>query len=306
MSSTLNAEEPVKRKIFYNNKVEQSGPDEKDIRSRIVPFPAVFYTPETKLGGAGSFVYFTYGDDKIKPRRPDTISAVAFYTQKKQSLGALSYKNYFYNCLFLWSLKGSFSDFEKKFYGIGSNTKKEDEEIFINRKYSCLTSIQIGIIDNLYFGAVYNIQKIKALDIEKGRIIDTHSISGIEGGIVSGIGGILSFDSRDNSFSPGRGVLADISIIPYRSYFRSDYTYAEHRFDIRIYQMLPWKDVMAFQFLCIYNTKNPPFQVMPELGGQNIMRGYYQGRYRDKAYTASQLEYRFFIYEHFVFRVPCW
>ena len=35
-----------------------------------------------------------------------------------------------------------------------------------------------------------------------------------------------------------------------------------------------------------------PFYRLPALGGQNMLRGYYEGRYRDELYLASQVEYR--------------
>jgi outer membrane protein assembly factor BamA len=36
-----------------------------------------------------------------------------------------------------------------------------------------------------------------------------------------------------------------------------------------------------------------PFNQMALVGGENLMRGYYYGRYRDKNYIAAQAEYRF-------------
>jgi hypothetical protein len=38
---------------------------------------------------------------------------------------------------------------------------------------------------------------------------------------------------------------------------------------------------------------SPPVYELPAMGGQRIMRGYYQGRYRDKVLFATQAEYRF-------------
>ena len=35
-----------------------------------------------------------------------------------------------------------------------------------------------------------------------------------------------------------------------------------------------------------------PFYYLSQLGGQNILRGYYQGRFRDKNLAALQAEYR--------------
>jgi outer membrane protein assembly factor BamA len=41
---------------------------------------------------------------------------------------------------------------------------------------------------------------------------------------------------------------------------------------------------------------SPPFYELAALGGPYQMRGYYEGRYRDKAYATAQMEYRMFIF----------
>ena len=42
----------------------------------------------------------------------------------------------------------------------------------------------------------------------------------------------------------------------------------------------------------IYSGDDVPWSMMPLLGSDERMRGYYQGRYRDKNVVSSQLEYR--------------
>jgi outer membrane translocation and assembly module TamA len=37
----------------------------------------------------------------------------------------------------------------------------------------------------------------------------------------------------------------------------------------------------------------PPFYVLPQLGNDELMRGYYTGRYRDKSLLAGQAELRY-------------
>ncbi|MEO0405438.1 MAG: BamA/TamA family outer membrane protein, partial [Bacteroidota bacterium] len=53
----------------------------------------------------------------------------------------------------------------------------------------------------------------------------------------------------------------------------------------------------AYQVFLNYNTPlngdEVPFNQLALMGGENLMRGYYLGRYRDNALLASQVEYRF-------------
>ncbi len=47
------------------------------------------------------------------------------------------------------------------------------------------------------------------------------------------------------------------------------------------------------QVLGQFTMGSVPFNQLPQLGGPNLMRGYYQGRFRDNNHLASQIEYRF-------------
>jgi hypothetical protein len=50
--------------------------------------------------------------------------------------------------------------------------------------------------------------------------------------------------------------------------------------------------VLAVQALLWNVSGEPTFRHMAEVGGDKIMRGYYQGRYRDHSLFALQAEYR--------------
>ena len=50
--------------------------------------------------------------------------------------------------------------------------------------------------------------------------------------------------------------------------------------------------VIALQAYGRFVPGSPPFYELSALGGGTIMRGYFQGRYRDRYYTAAQVEYR--------------
>jgi hypothetical protein len=62
--------------------------------------------------------------------------------------------------------------------------------------------------------------------------------------------------------------------------------------DLRQYVSLKPQQILALQMYVQWVGGNPPFYEFPALGGQRIMRGYYQGRYRDEVLAAAQAEYR--------------
>jgi hypothetical protein len=56
---------------------------------------------------------------------------------------------------------------------------------------------------------------------------------------------------------------------------------------------MPFKEhILACELYSMLTTGDPPFHGMPLVGGASIMRGYYEGRFRDQNYLAGQLEYR--------------
>jgi hypothetical protein len=49
---------------------------------------------------------------------------------------------------------------------------------------------------------------------------------------------------------------------------------------------------VALQALAVASSGQPPFDQYPQLGGESLLRGYFQGRYRDRSLLAFQGEYR--------------
>lgn len=52
------------------------------------------------------------------------------------------------------------------------------------------------------------------------------------------------------------------------------------------------RGVLAGQFHTLLNYGNPPWGLMATLGSSYSMRGYYEGRYRDKCAMDAQIELR--------------
>ena len=55
---------------------------------------------------------------------------------------------------------------------------------------------------------------------------------------------------------------------------------------------IPRQSGLAGELKGMFNFGNPSWAMMAELGGSNSMRGYYEGRYRDKHSMSVQVELR--------------
>jgi len=62
--------------------------------------------------------------------------------------------------------------------------------------------------------------------------------------------------------------------------------------DFRKFFLLSERSVLALQGIAGLTAGNTPFRKLEELGGSDMMRGYYAGRFTDKCLTAYQAEYR--------------
>jgi outer membrane protein assembly factor BamA len=72
----------------------------------------------------------------------------------------------------------------------------------------------------------------------------------------------------------------------------SDFDFNRYILNLRQYLSITSNHLLAIQFYGNFVGGYSPFYELPALGGQNLMRGYFLGRYRDKQYVLAQAEYR--------------
>ncbi len=102
---------------------------------------------------------------------------------------------------------------------------------------------------------------------------------------------------RDNLYNAYRGWYALLSVLHYNKAIGSGYNYTQYILDVRKYFKLYKTHIIALQAYYEYNGPGDvPFRNLARMGGPERMRGYYSGRYTDKAHMCYQFEYRFPIF----------
>jgi len=99
-------------------------------------------------------------------------------------------------------------------------------------------------------------------------------------------------DRKKGTFYPTAGFSTELKGLRY-GFEESFYSLT---LDHRRYMSVYGDHVLAYQFLFHTSAGEVPFQMMAELGGPEMMRGYFEGRYLDRCYAAGQVEYRFPVY----------
>jgi outer membrane protein assembly factor BamA len=102
----------------------------------------------------------------------------------------------------------------------------------------------------------------------------------------------MTYDSRDSIFFPTTGSFHQLSALGFGRGLGSDYTFGRFCLDARRYLRFSASRVLALQSHILVQTGEPPFWRMGLLGGEDGLRGYYLGRYRDKDMIYVQAEYR--------------
>jgi len=249
--------------------------------------PYAFYTPETKWGfGISSGYYFS----REESRRISNIQGMAVYTLEKQFKLSISPKIFSEDKRSFYSGKFEVQNYPDKFYGIGRDADSLQD--FSWRNLSFLFQRQRVVFSDLMIGyQVYlDYGKMKDPIIEERYL--NQVIYGNGEFFTSALGGLVTWDSRDNMFFARSGSFYKISLLSSSKIFLSEYNYTRVVADIREFGEISRSTSIGFQFYGDFTWGDVPFQRLPMEGGSEILRGIRQGRYRDNMMMAAQVELR--------------
>jgi hypothetical protein len=261
----------------------------------LLAFPFAVRSLETNWGFGGIAArFFRPGHDTTV--RTSDVNVLGLYTLRSQLILVLSSTIFFPKEDHIVRFQASYSYYPDDFWGLGNHTQYDAKTPFNQKQYFINPQFLKRIHGNVYVGVTYEYQHTGPVDYAAGSVFDQENIAGRHGGNTSGIGPILSWDTRNNAYSPDRGGFAEIQFEYFRPYTGSDFNFSLLSIDLRKFFHLSPKSVLAIQGLGGLTFGNTPFRKLEELGGTDMMRGYYGGRYTDKCLMAYQAEYRRFLF----------
>jgi outer membrane protein assembly factor BamA len=268
-------------------------PKDKDTyKARLIGVPFIYYSPETKLAFGGGGVFNFRAGRRKEESRTSSIWGYASYNMARQ-FSVLVKPEIFLkaNSVYLHA-NIRYERAPQLFYGIGNDMPAAAEESFTPKTLTVQLGAKKRVIASLFAGLQYDFENLVLEKVEPGGLLDAGLIPGRDGGMFSGFGLSLDWDTRDAVLFPRRGVFAALNADAYGSMAGSDATYTSLKLDIRKYVGVGVDRVMAFQVYVHSTGGDVPFQRLALLGGESLMRGYYKGRFRDKGLFALQAEYR--------------
>ena len=281
--------------VFVDSAEVAQDTTKKDRNGTFLLLPIITFAPETslRLGVLGGYYFRPRG---ASPKTQlSTLRFPISYTLENQARIRFSYSIFMRENRHIFDGHVEWFLFPLFFYGIGPDAQEEDEELFTSEALSVNFNYFRNIKGFAFLGFRYiyynsNITEVKP----EGLLSQEGLVPGNTGGASSGVGLMLRIDSRDNRINSAKGVFMETAVTTYQGEFGSDFEYTKYELDVRKYfGIMDGKRVIAIQGRFEHNWEEPPFENLALLGGDEIMRGHYLGRFRDKSFWSAQAEYRF-------------
>lgn len=248
------------------------------------------YASDTKfgLGIVAAGLYRTDPNDSILPPSNVSlfgdVSSVGFYMLGVRGNHIapagryrIDYHLYFYS-------------FPSDFWGIGYEMGDNDDNKSDMKRWQAQAeaSFLFRVADNFYVGPMAAYDYVIGKQIERPELLQ-----GMDKHIWNvGAGVSLVYDNRDNLTNPHRGIYLNLKQMFRPKFMGNDYAFSTTHFRFDAYQRLGNGTILAEDFGANLNFGNPSWGMMAELGGTCSMRGYYEGRYRDKHSLEATVELR--------------
>jgi len=253
-----------------------------------LPLPFASYTPATKVAVG---VVLGYYGPAPPDQAPSRMELTLKGTQRRQIVAKLEPELYLKNGQ--WRVEGELraSEYPDFFYGIGGDTPAENEEEYTARYGTVDLVAQRRLGNSLRVGPRLFGRIGTVTEPESGGRIDRGMVPGARGGVNVGGGFSALWDTRDSVYYPHTGTYGEGVATWYSGAWGSDHTFGHLKTDLRGYRSVG-PGVAAAQAYAGATVGTAPFQLLPRLGGNDRMRGYREGRFRDRVYWTVQAEYR--------------
>lgn len=283
---------PIQRS-FFKKFLDYFNDANKEKKNKNFDFSVIggpHFSSDTKLGvglvAAG--LYHTDRNDSILPPSNVSlfgdVSTVGFYLLGirgnhlfPKDKYRFNYNLYFYSFPSLYWGKG---------YENGCNDTNESE---YNRfQAQVKADFLFRVAPNMYIGPIAVFDYIYGRNLEKPKLWEgmatrTTNIS---------LGFSILYDSRDFLTNAYKGYYLRVDQRFSPDFLGNKYAFSSTELTTSYYHAL-WKGgILAGQFHSLLNYGDPPWGLMATLGSSYSMRGYYEGRYRDKCALDAQVELR--------------
>lgn len=255
--------------------------------------PGPFYTPETSFG-IGVALVGLYQTDRATPDTPQSSLTLSGFASITGTFG-FDFDNYsYYNDdrqrLFV---HGDLVNQPTRYWGIGYAAGRDNHsQDYTGASFDLWPQLYQRVAPALWIGAGWSVAQLHARALEdnvRNSIGDTTDGPSV---FSSGASVHLLDDTRDFVPNPSRGHVLSVDYAAYRSDLGSDDNFDSLSTRFGSYLSLSTKTTLAFDLYGDFRSGDVPWNQLATLGNDQRMRGYYDGRYRDRDVVSTQIEWR--------------
>ena len=261
------------------------------------PLPVLGYSQEKGLEIGAAMLYSFYTDNKYPDftTRNSTLNLIPAVTTEKQF--KIDLKANIWTRSNTWHFKGNlrYHNYPLYFFGIGDTTHYDSRSLVSNIRYKVQLEGERRIGGHFYAGASILYQHDTYSSSDNKGVYTTMPLTDKEGGYVTFLGLTGIYDNRDNENFTRHGWWLKLNAA-YAPSFLSKHPL--FKLEAQGTHFIAFSRKSTLGFNGIFNSlqgKMLPFYLLPEMGNDLIMRGYYTGRYRNQNYLAGQAEYRYLV-----------
>ncbi len=262
----------------------------------VVPLPILAYSPDTG-GMFGLAAMFFYGPDVGVPEEerrgiPNNIAAInGIWTTTGSYVAAASTTNYLNELRYRWDNSLAVVYAPSLYFGTGPHANSE--ETYAEVRVGGETQFSFRVAPNLYAGPLFQWEEVTLQETEDDGILATGELTGSEERMVlSGPGVGIIRDTTGGAFWPSSGSVTATDIRFFSGPTGSTESFGLYRLQYGRYFPVRKDHVLAVQGRFRGSWGDVPFQNLPSIGGDGVMRGLLEGRYRDNVAAILQGEYR--------------
>lgn len=260
---------------------EPSDSTERHTYLRLLPVPAFGYEPETDwyFGGVVLFNFDLYNDTTT---RPSNLSLEFNYTLRKQRILDAGWD--WFSARERWYSEGyvEWSFYPDYYFGVGPEARASERLLFESERLIFDLGLYRSFAPAWYAGIFIQYANYSGLD---KRYQD--DFQELRNASLMRLAPALRYDSRNSLLKPSQG--AYWHLLAGNTWSTKNYWLG--LFDARKY-FTTKLGVMSLRFLSRFVGQGAPFFDLSVMGGDQAVRGYFYGRYRDDGFSTAQAEWR--------------
>jgi hypothetical protein len=264
---------------------------------RFLGFPVISYSPETRIGyGAAGIAIFRLGKD-VMYTSPSQVSIGIGFTQNKQQLYYAPFQ--LYTNRNKYNIYGEIGYYNYTYYYYGIGEHQIPRELYAASYPRIRLSVLRKWTPSYYAGLRYNYENYVMKETAAGGELAKGTIPGSRGSASSGLGIVQILEKRDTILYPTKGYWMELALLFNATRLGSSNSYQVYSYDVTTYKRIYKNVIWANELYTKYINGAAPFEQYAFLGGNKKLRGFYEGKYRDKHTLILQTEFRSMLYKNF-------